>query len=370
MRKAHLNAVPCTTFEQASSWLKGSSHSPARKQIPAPDRGLALETCVERRVQFLSAEGHNLVGVIYEPLGRAPTSRLIIVNTGGEPHYGSTRFAVTLSRLMAFHDVAPLRLDLAGLGDSTKAGDDHRPHVYANHTSDILAAIDWMQAPSGSPLCLFGVCSGAYQAMMASVVDPRVDSIILINQEVFDWSHSKVILALRSYGRLLARRLAVFRRRKAKDASSTSIDNLGRRDWHRRGSRALVRLDAFMDWMSGRGSVAHFLRVSTTRRSRVMFLTGADEISSLGLLTAHFRVADKRLRHLRTIQVEVVAGLDHGLNSHSACEALFPIVERFLVEKRRRYPNSCYRFENHKRLFSEAGMQSILFPWSSKSLRQ
>lgn len=336
MREAHVNETPQTTFEQVSSWLKGSSHSPALKQTPVPDSGLVLETCLERRVQFLSAEGHHLVGVICEPLGRAPTSRLIIVNTGGEPHYGSTRFAVMLSRLMAFHDVATLRFDLAGLGDSRKAGDDHRPHAYSNHTSDILAAIDWMQAPNGSPLCLFGVCSGAYQAMMASVVDPRVDSLILINQEVFDWSHSKVVLALRGYGRLLASRLSAFRRRKAKVVSSTSIDNLGRRDWLRRSSRALVRFDAFLDRTSGRGSVARFLRVSATRRTRVMFLTGADEFSSLDLLTAYFGVAGKRLRHLRTIQFKVVAGLDHGLNSHNACEALFPIVENFLLEKRRR----------------------------------
>ena len=333
VREAHVNATPHATFKQVISWLEGSSSPAALKEIRASDNRLVLETCVERRVQFLSAEGHYLVGVICEPLGRPPTSRLIIVNTGGEPHYGSTRFAVMLSRLMAVHNVATLRFDLAGLGDSSKVGDDHRLHAYANHTPDILAAIDWIQAPNGLPLCLLGVCSGAYQAMMASVMDPRVDSLILINQEVFDWSHSKVVLAFRGYGRLLASRLLTLRRRGVKDASSRPIVNPERRDWYRRGSRALVRIDAFIQRMFGRGSVARFLQASATRRTRVMFLTGAGEFPSLDLLTAHFGVAGKRLRHLSTIQFEVVAGLDHGLNSNNACEALFPIVENFLVEK-------------------------------------
>ena len=331
MREAHLNEVPFETFKQVGLWLSEPARSNGTLKLPDSASTIALNNCVERRIEFQSNRRDCLVGIICEPLAQAPKLSLIIINTGGQPHFGSTRFAVMLSRLLASNGVCTLRFDLAGIGDSILEGDDSRPRAYHDRTPDILAAIEQMAKHGSAPLVLLGVCSGAYHAMKAGVNDSRVSGLILINKEVFDWSSSRVIYFLRQTGRLAAKRGSQLLRHTTAASPGAPLGDPVRRSWRSRISRALIELDAFPSRVFRSGFLERLLRVSASRNLQVLFLTGDQEASSLDLLNANFGRGFKRLSGILNVNVKVVEGLDHGLNSRLSYQKLAPTVENALL---------------------------------------
>ncbi len=331
MREAHVNEVPFETFKQVGSWLDERAQSYGTLRLPSSSGKIEVDECSERRLKFESVRKDCLIGVICEPVGRTSTLNLIIINTGGEPHYGSTRFAVMLSRLMAPHGVTTLRFDLAGLGDSNLEGDDHRPHAYYDRTPEIRAAIEQMPSIDDKPMVLFGVCSGAYHAMRAGVDDPRVSGLILINQEVFDWNHSKAILLLRRAGRLLVRFRAQMSRRETARNPRNDLSDLAAQGWRSHISRVLVELDALPSRVLRYGPLERLLRMSVSKSMQVLYLTGDREASSLNLLHAHLGRGNRRLQKFPNVKFKIVKGLDHGLNSRIAYESLVPVVEDALL---------------------------------------
>lgn len=134
----------------------------------------------ERVACFGSSRG--LVGVLTLPAGEpvADAPQVIFLNAGILHRVGTSRIHVALARHLAEYGIASLRFDLSAIGDS-----DRRAEVSSLRESvrqDISEAVDHLAALD--PLrgvVLIGVCSGAYDAVQAALVDERVVGAVLID---------------------------------------------------------------------------------------------------------------------------------------------------------------------------------------------
>jgi pimeloyl-ACP methyl ester carboxylesterase len=122
----------------------------------------------------------SLVGV-YTPPGSGQEIDLVavILNAGLIHHVGPHRLHVTLARALAARGVGSLRVDLSGIGDSS-ARPDNLPaqELAALEPREIM---DDMARRGHRRFVLFGICSGARQALQAAVGDPRVTGVVMVN---------------------------------------------------------------------------------------------------------------------------------------------------------------------------------------------
>ncbi|HEY0931431.1 MAG TPA: hypothetical protein VGE27_16030 [Gemmatimonas sp.] len=114
-----------------------------------------------------------LHGVLTRPASDSLPFALVILNSGLLHHVGSCGFSVKLARAAAQIGVPALRYDTSGVGDSparpSGASHDRRS------VSELLEVLDAMQRQLGvDRFALMGLCSGAFTAFDASVIDDRV----------------------------------------------------------------------------------------------------------------------------------------------------------------------------------------------------
>lgn len=120
-----------------------------------------------KRVEFTNRRGEKLVGILHgEPRGRAVIScHGMLSGKDGVKH---TRLAAELER----HDIALLRFDFAGRGESQGKLFDMS---YSNAIEDLDAAIDWFQKQHGiTRVGLFGSSMGGAVALLTAARDERV----------------------------------------------------------------------------------------------------------------------------------------------------------------------------------------------------
>ncbi len=138
----------------------------------------------------LGLEGH-LVGMLagpdvrttVDPAPLAPPT-VIILNAGVLHRIGPHRLHVNLARRLARCGVTSLRLDLSGVGDS-------RPVPGAlsfrdSAVADTRLAMDHLAAETGARrFVLFGLCSGADNALATAVADERVVGLVVIDPPTY-----------------------------------------------------------------------------------------------------------------------------------------------------------------------------------------
>lgn len=217
LRPSHLSAdEPPADFTVLRSWLRATVPASRTSCLPAealPDMvALRPAGCIETPLRF-GAEAH-LFGMLCRPDGDVACDRAVVIgNTGGDPHHGFARFSIEFARRLAFHGIASLRIDFAGLGDSTNPSDDEADdvtHVFeVDRGPDIRAAIDALEALGFRHFTVNGLCSGAYHAFQAGLADERVDSLLLVNLPWFSLRPDKagpMSFARRSMAQLAHRR--------------------------------------------------------------------------------------------------------------------------------------------------------------------
>lgn len=122
----------------------------------------------------------RLAGILTEPRARKPRQALVLISAGLLPKQGPYRLYAQLARRLAESDVATLRFDLGGVGDSA-AEPSERP-LSERTELEIREAIDFMTQRYGSAeLVLGGLCSGAEDAFRAAGRDPRVGGVVMID---------------------------------------------------------------------------------------------------------------------------------------------------------------------------------------------
>lgn len=135
----------------------------------------------ERPVQF--GEGGRVFGVLAEPdasvanAGQGPV--FIILSAGMLHRVGPSRMHIPLARRLAGMGFPVLRIDLAGKGDSpAREGLKNQPSVAADF-ADILAGV--RNIYPDAKLVLFGMCSGADNAIRLSIMEPSVIGTVLLD---------------------------------------------------------------------------------------------------------------------------------------------------------------------------------------------
>ncbi|GAB60717.1 hydrolase 1, exosortase A system-associated [Rheinheimera nanhaiensis] len=156
--------------------------------------------------QFVSitCTDNSLSAILHQPdSDRQDTGVLILV---GGPQYrvGSHRQFVKLSRALAAEGIASLRLDAAGMGDSsgTKA-------EFYQQDAEIEAGITALmqQCPQLKNVVLWGLCDAASAILLyLNKPDPRVSGTVLLNPWVRQQhSHAEVMLKHYYVKRLFSR---------------------------------------------------------------------------------------------------------------------------------------------------------------------
>ena len=188
MRSAVSNTTPEADLDHIVAWLTRLDRNATATPAPhLPVMTLRPPGCVERGLAF--GTDQHLFGILCCPDQDAlPDTVVIIGNSGGDPHTGISRFSVTLARRLAAQGIASLRMDFAGLGDSIRGPDDRDAHVFAtDRRGDFGAAIDALTPLGFRQIGAFGLCTGAYHALEAAVVNKRISLLAMINLPTFSW---------------------------------------------------------------------------------------------------------------------------------------------------------------------------------------
>jgi pimeloyl-ACP methyl ester carboxylesterase len=127
----------------------------------------------------------TLVGIVTQPVDYEPTDQpvFLILNSGIIHRVGHHRMYVTLAQLLAGLGRQVLRFDLSGIGDSDSR-DDARS-IFESALTDVREAVDWLFAARGARrVILVGLCSGADQALVYGISDPRVCGLVLLDPSI------------------------------------------------------------------------------------------------------------------------------------------------------------------------------------------
>lgn len=130
---------------------------------------------------IFECQGQQLLGVIHQCDNMTPTGVVVIV--GGPQHRtGSHRQFVLLARHLAERQIASMRFDARGMGDS-----EGESRCFYEMDDDIRAAIDCFLAtcPTLKQVVLWGLCDAASAALFYGYQDRRVKGLILLNPWVF-----------------------------------------------------------------------------------------------------------------------------------------------------------------------------------------
>ena len=164
------------------------------------------------RVQCFGTEDH-LIGT-WTPANVSSNVAVVLLNAGVVHRIGPHRLHVKLARALSAQGQASLRLDLSGLGDSGRV---RLPAAYREQSCrDVQGAMDQLEHRFGiRRFALFGICSGAENALEIAYRDARVRGVYMVDGHAYPTFTTwwlRYALAVRAHGpyhavRWLSRRL-------------------------------------------------------------------------------------------------------------------------------------------------------------------
>lgn len=135
---------------------------------------------------------NSLLGIVTipaEPVAEAPA--ILLLNAGLLHRVGPNRLNVELARSLGRAGLTCLRFDMAGVGDSElQVGgmlDIERSR------QDVIEAMNGLSEMHGATsFVLVGLCTGAYNAFRAALVDERVVGCVLLDGYSYPTAKSKI----------------------------------------------------------------------------------------------------------------------------------------------------------------------------------
>ncbi len=197
----------------------------------------------------------RIKGVLTEP-ARAPKAAMVLVSAGLVPQAGPYRLYAELARHLAKRDLATLRFDLGGIGDTAK--DNAMASLRERTQSEIGEAVRALRGASGEQVSigLGGLCSGAEDSFRYARNDRSISRVVLIDPFAyptpgFQWRH----LAHRATRRTL-RALGVYRPSAALQEDSATGGASSLIDYKYMGREEATQT---LDSLVRRGARAHFI---------------------------------------------------------------------------------------------------------------
>ncbi|MDR6840522.1 alpha/beta fold hydrolase [Pseudoxanthomonas sacheonensis] len=133
----------------------------------------------------------NLVAIVSEPSPPKKVPNVLILNAGVLHRVGPHRLHVHLARSLAAAGHRVARLDLSGIGDSRAL--PGRMTFRESSVADIRTTLDSLVDEGDSNgFILFGVCSGADNALAAAQADPRIRGLVLVDPPAYATPGSKL----------------------------------------------------------------------------------------------------------------------------------------------------------------------------------
>jgi len=153
----------------------GIQRNAATNRTPNP----VMATNLEQACAF--GENGTLTGVYTPPLSTDSSEPCALYLTAGLLHHvGPTRLHVEMARALSKQNVAGLRFDLSGVGDSETSS--MGGYFVDRSINEIQQAMDFLEKQYGHKrFVLIGLCSGADDALATAQVDKRVSGIVLLN---------------------------------------------------------------------------------------------------------------------------------------------------------------------------------------------
>jgi pimeloyl-ACP methyl ester carboxylesterase len=152
---------------------------------------MSLEQAVVTERVMCFGDEENLVAIISEPSPPRPVPNVLILNAGVLHRVGPHRLHVQLARRLAARGHRVARLDLSGIGDSRAL--PGRMTFRESSVADIRTTLDSLAAEGDSTdFILFGICSGADNALAAAQADPRIRGLVLVDPPTYATPASKV----------------------------------------------------------------------------------------------------------------------------------------------------------------------------------
>lgn len=135
---------------------------------------------MNEQVLFFGHE-RNLIGVLTAPRATgAGAPAVILLNAGLLHRVGPNRLSVEIARRLAGRGFPGFRFDMSGIGDSRLVGEGLLD--IERSRNDVVAAMDAVAAATGAErFVLIGLCTGAYNAFRAALVDQRVAGGVLMD---------------------------------------------------------------------------------------------------------------------------------------------------------------------------------------------
>ena len=284
---------PEATFAAVAGWIADMAPAaPAGEPGPGGGAMVAAEaSCLcsgewmETPVRF----GQGLFGMLCEPLGaRIERPAVLINNSGGTHHVGAGRCGVMLARRLAARGVASFRIDVRGIGDAS-VGAQAIAAVPADPDGyrDAITACDWLLAHGHREVVAFGVSYGANVSLHAAGAHPGVVGAVLVNLQ-----------------RLL-RREPFTRPRWLIHGRSAPTAEEGTPGIN--AASVLPKPAAHEQW-----EIEDLLRTLDARGTVLRLLFGPDDPGPFEL-ARFFGPTLAGLAGFSQLQIETVAGLDHGM---------------------------------------------------------
>ena len=173
--------VPIAIVESIVDWIGDAP--PTERSDPPSLRGAAEIAGTFGTIRETVTQVASLTAVRGDPIGDRPSTVVVFLNSGSEPHVGPGRAWVDYARAITALGHATLRVDFRGWGESPDDG--HAPgRPYDRHCLDDTIALTDALRGEFDRVVLAGLCAGAWLAMRAAQ-ETRVDAIVAINPQLY-----------------------------------------------------------------------------------------------------------------------------------------------------------------------------------------
>ena len=279
----------------------------------------------------------QLLGIIHTPEPSSETSSekkqttgVVIVVGGPQYRIGSHRQFLKLSRFLAQQNIASLRFDCAGMGDS-----GGKFESFMDIDSSIEQAIDTLMEnrPQLEDIVLWGLCDAATAITKYCTNDPRVSGLFLLNPWVKDEQlaaeslvknhYKKQLLSLEFWKRVFTGKVKIF---SAATDFAKSLLAMKKDSGNEKGPSSEK---------SSQPNLASSLQQMMLQQlqnfaGKVEILLSENDLTAQEFTTATANPNWQKLISEKPIQITTIAGANHTFASEKLRSQVQEITEKFV----------------------------------------